>query len=195
MFQFDFSTSFITDFNLSSKSHLYLAHASNVHISRVIILFHLRLSGTSFSAIFLAIHSIIAVFQTHGSPISTGLFFVLLDNICNVLLISSSLHITGSIFQAFAISTKSIQYFFRAFSLLSGSLSTTFSHFLIFVIISFTFGIVIRNVFSISFVLLSQKSIIAMSKCSSVINLSLFNSATFSASTNTLFRFVDKLSW
>jgi hypothetical protein len=78
---FDFSTSFITDFNLSSNSHLYLAQASNDHISSEIILFCIKFSGTSFSTIFLAIHSIIAVFQTHGSQIKTGLFFVLLDNI------------------------------------------------------------------------------------------------------------------
>ncbi|MDR1945122.1 MAG: hypothetical protein LBQ59_03445 [Candidatus Peribacteria bacterium] len=72
------------------------------------------MSGTSFSAIFFAIHSTIAVFQTHGSQIRTGLFFVRLDNICIALLISSSLQITGSIFPAFALSTKSIQYFFNA---------------------------------------------------------------------------------
>jgi hypothetical protein len=50
-------------------------------MSREIIFFQIRLSGMSFSAIFFAIHSIIAVFQTPGSQIRTGLFFVLLDNI------------------------------------------------------------------------------------------------------------------
>jgi hypothetical protein len=109
----DFSTSLITDLNLSSNSHLYIAQASRAHISREIIFFQIKLSGISFSAIFLAIHSTIAVFQTQGSQIKTGLFFVLLDNICIALLISSSLQITGSIFQAFAFSTKSIQYFFN----------------------------------------------------------------------------------
>ncbi|MDR1987607.1 MAG: hypothetical protein LBQ24_02320 [Candidatus Peribacteria bacterium] len=62
----------------------------------------------------MAIHSTIAVFQTQGSQIKTGLFFVLLESICIALLISSSLQITGSIFQALALSTKSIQYFFKA---------------------------------------------------------------------------------
>jgi len=78
---FDFSTSLTTAFNLSSNSHLYLAQASKAHISNVIIFFHKRFSGTSFSIIFLAIHSTIAVFQTQGSQTNTGLFFVLLDNI------------------------------------------------------------------------------------------------------------------
>jgi hypothetical protein len=132
MLPFDFSTSFITAFNLSSNSHLYFAQAKREPISRDIILLCNRLSGTSFSTIFLAIHSIIAVFQTPGSQIKTGLFFVLLDNICRVLLISSSLHITGSIFHLRAKSTKSIQYFFKAFNLFSPSLSLIFSQFLNF---------------------------------------------------------------
>jgi len=136
----DFSTSLITAFNLSSNSHLYFAQARRDHISRVIILFHLRLSGTSPFAIFKAIHSIIAVFQTQGSHTKTGLFLLLLDNICRVLLISSSLQITGSIFHFFACSTRSIQYFFKAFILFSGSLSVTFSHHLILSITSFVFS-------------------------------------------------------
>jgi len=134
--QSDFSTSFITAFNLSSNSHLYFAHAKSVHISSVITLLFIRLSGTSLFTIFRAIHSTIAVLPTHGSQTKTGLFFVLLDNISRVLLISSSLPITGSIFQFLANSIKSIPYFLREFILLSGSLSVTFSQFLKLFIIS-----------------------------------------------------------
>jgi hypothetical protein len=132
MLPFDFSTSLITAFNLSSNSHLYFAQAKSDHISRDIILLCNKLSGTSFSTIFLAIHSIIAVLPTPGSQIKTGLFFVLLDNICKVLLISSSLQITGSIFHLRAKSTKSIPYFLSAFNLFSQSLSVIFSPFLNF---------------------------------------------------------------
>jgi len=69
----DFSTSLITDLNLSSNSHLYIAQASRAHISREIIFFQIKLSGISFSAIFLAIHSTIAVFQTQGVTIPLDL--------------------------------------------------------------------------------------------------------------------------
>jgi hypothetical protein len=71
----------MTAFNLSSNSHLYFAQAKRAHISRVIILFQIKFSGTSRSTIFLAIHSTIAVFQTQGSQTRTGLFLVLRDNI------------------------------------------------------------------------------------------------------------------
>jgi len=74
----DFSTSFITAFNLSSNSHLYFAQAKSAPISRVINLLFIRFSGTSLLAILRAIHSIIAVLPTHGSQTKTGLFFVLL---------------------------------------------------------------------------------------------------------------------
>jgi len=69
------STSFITDFSLSSNSHLYLAPAIRAPKSKVNIFLFKRTSGTSLSIIFLAIHSTIAVFQTQGSQIKTGLFF------------------------------------------------------------------------------------------------------------------------
>jgi len=79
--QSDFSTSLITDFNLSSNSHLYFAHAKSAPISRVIILLFIKFSGTSLLTIFRAIHSIMAVFPTHGSHTKTGLFLDLLDRI------------------------------------------------------------------------------------------------------------------
>jgi hypothetical protein len=192
--QSDFSTSLITAFNLSSNSHLYFAQAKSAHISRVINLLFTRFSGTSLLAILRAIHSIKAVLPTQGSPTKTGLFFVLLDKICKVLLISSSLQITGSIFHFLAKSTKSIQYFFKACILFSGSLSVTFSPPLILSITSFTFGLVITKVLKKSFVLVSAKSIKAKSKCSSVTNWSLFLSAIFSASIKTLFKSGDKVN-
>jgi hypothetical protein len=151
-----------------------------------------KFSGTSLFAILRAIHSIRAVLPTHGSQTKTGLFFVLLDRICRVLLISSSLQITGSIFHFLANSTKSIQYFFKACILFSGSLSVTFSQPLILSITSFTFGLVIAKVLKNSFVLVSAKSIKAKSKCSSVTNWSLFLSAIFSASIKILFNSLER---
>ncbi len=71
----------------------------------------LRLLGISDSIIFRLRPSAIAVFPTPGSPISIGLFLVLLDNISIVLLISSSLPITGSISPLAACSVKFRVYF------------------------------------------------------------------------------------
>lgn len=130
--QLDFSTSFRTALSLSSNSHLNFAQAMRDHISRDMIFFHFRLSGTSFSTIFLAIHSTIAVFQTQGSQIITGLFFCLLDKIWMVRLVSSSLQITGSIFHSFAISTRSMQYFLSDSYMFSASFEVTLSQCLIF---------------------------------------------------------------
>ena len=64
----------------------------------------------------------IAVFPTPGSPISTGLFFVLLERIWMHLRISSSLPMTGSSFPAFAIAVKSFPYFSKASYFPSGSI-------------------------------------------------------------------------
>jgi len=174
--------------SLSSNSPLYFAHARSAPISRVIILFPFKLSGISFSAIFFAIHSTMAVLPTHGSHKSTGLFFVLLERICKLLLISSSLPITGSIFHFFACSTRSIPYFFRAFILFSGLLSVIFSQFLIVLIISSTFPLSTQKVLRIFFVVSSQKSISARKRCSSLIYSSFIEFALFSASSKTLLR-------
>jgi hypothetical protein len=194
IFQFDFSTSFITAFNLSSNSHLYLAQASRAHISRVIILFHFRLSGISHSTIFLAIHSTIAVFQTPGSQIKTGLFFDLRESICRALLISSSLQITGSIFQFLASSTKSIQYFFSEFILFSESFSVTFSPHLILFILFSIFLYVIQKLEKIFLVTSSQNLNIDKNKCSSVMNSSFIFFAIISASSKTLFKSLPSLN-
>jgi len=65
--------------------------------------------------------SAIAVFPTPGSPIITGLFFVLLDNICIQRRISSSRPITGSSLPRLASSVKSFPYFSNASYFPSGS--------------------------------------------------------------------------
>ena len=66
-----------TDFNLSSNSPLYLAPAKSAAKSSDRTLFPLSPSGTSSFCILCARPSTIAVFPTPGSPIKTGLFFVL----------------------------------------------------------------------------------------------------------------------
>lgn len=78
--------------------------------------FPIRLSGTFPLAIFAANPSATDVFPTPGSPINTGLFFVLLLNICIALSISFSLPITGSIlFLAFATRVKFFPYLSNIF--------------------------------------------------------------------------------
>ena len=93
---FFFSTSFNKDFNLSSKSPRNFEPAKILAKSRENISLDFSFSGTSLFAILIASPSTIAVFPTPGSPIKTGLFFVLLDKTCISLLISSSLPMTGS---------------------------------------------------------------------------------------------------
>ena len=108
------ATSFKTAFNLSSNSPLYLAPAISDPISRENIILSFNPSGTSPLTILSANPSTIAVLPTPGSPIRTGLFFVLLDNILIVLLISSSLPITGSSLCFLARSVKFVPYFASA---------------------------------------------------------------------------------
>ena len=55
-------------------------------------------SGISFSTIFFANPSAIAVLPTPASPTNRGLFFRLLQRICTSLSTSSPLPISGSIF-------------------------------------------------------------------------------------------------
>ena len=57
--------------------------------------------------------SAMAVLPVPGSPTNIGLFFVLLDNIWRILLISSSLPITGSNFPSFANWFKFRAYLFK----------------------------------------------------------------------------------
>ena len=118
-------TSFNTAFSLSSNSPLNFAPATNAPKSSEITVLSLRLSGTSLATILCAKPSTIAVLPTPGSPISTGLFFVLLESICIDLLISSSLPITGSNLPLLASSVISLPYFLRASYFSSGFWSVT----------------------------------------------------------------------
>jgi len=101
-----FWTSFNTAFRRSSNSPLYFAPAINAPISSEKIILSFNPSGTSPLTILSANPSTIAVLPTPGSPIKTGLFLVLLDKILIILLISSSLPITGSNLCFLAKSTK-----------------------------------------------------------------------------------------
>ena len=119
-------TSLTTAFKRSSNSPLNLVPAINAPMSKAKIRFCLRPSGTSPRTIRNAIPSAIAVLPTPGSPISTGLFLVLLDKICMTLRISASLPMTGSNLFFSAHSFKSLAYFFNAAKRLSAFGSSTF---------------------------------------------------------------------
>ena len=67
-------------------------------------------SGTLPSAISMANPSAMAVLPTPGSPINTGLFFVLLLKICIILSISFFRPITGSILSCLAHSVRFLPY-------------------------------------------------------------------------------------
>mmetsp|Transcript_12279 Transcript_12279/g.26554 ORF Transcript_12279/g.26554 Transcript_12279/m.26554 type:complete len:257 (+) Transcript_12279:1405-2175(+) len=109
-----FCTSSITLLSRSSNSPLIVAPATRAPMSRPMRRHGgLRVSGTSPATIRWAMPSAMAVFPTPGSPISTGLFFVLLLKICIALRISSSLPITGSSFPSSALLVKSTPYFSR----------------------------------------------------------------------------------
>ena len=112
----DSLTLFKTAFNLSSNSPRNLAPATNAPISSSNIDLSFKEVGTSLATIRLANPSIIAVLPTPGSPIRTGLFLVLRDNILMIRLISSSRPITGSILPSRASLTTSRPYFSNTFS-------------------------------------------------------------------------------
>ena len=103
-----------TAFKRSSNSPLNFAPASNKAISKTKTRLFFKDSGTSSLTIRCASPSTIAVLPTPGSPINTGLFFVLRINICIARRISSSLPMTGSNFPKRARSVKSIVYFLSA---------------------------------------------------------------------------------
>ena len=88
-------------------------------ISKAKIIFDFKLSGTSPLTMRMAKPSAIAVLPTPGSPTKIGLFLLLRDKICKVLLISSSLPITGSNFPFLAISIKFLAYLFSALNCVS----------------------------------------------------------------------------
>ena len=107
-----FFTSSRTAFSRSSNSPRYFAPATRAPISRENIVLSFSPSGTSPLTILCARPSTTAVFPTPGSPISTGLFFVLRERIRITFLISSSRPITGSSFWSLARSTRSWPYLF-----------------------------------------------------------------------------------
>ena len=108
-----------TPFKRSSNSPRYFAPAISAPISSSINFLSLSPSGTSPCIIRHARPSTIAVLPTPGSPMRTGLFFVLRERISITLRISSSLPITGSIFPSFTSLTKSCPYLLNASSWLS----------------------------------------------------------------------------
>ena len=127
MFPSLFFTSSRTAFNLSSNSPLYLAPATRAPKSRANIFLSFSPSGTSPRTIRCANPSTAAVLPTPGSPINTGLFFVLRESILITFLISLSRPITGSSFWFLALSTKSCPYLDKASYVLSGLSDVTFT--------------------------------------------------------------------
>ena len=122
--------SFKTFWSLSSNSPRYFAPASNKPRSSIRITLFSNDRGTSLFTILWAKPSIKAVLPTPGSPISIGLFLVLLDKTWMVLRISSSLPITGSnsLFCAFWVTL--IVYFSNALKLSSEFSLSDFPSFL-----------------------------------------------------------------
>ena len=112
----DFLTSSSTFLSLSSNSPLYFAPAIKAAISSSQMILSFKEFGTSPLTILCARPSTIAVLPTPGSPIKTGLFFVLRDNILVILLTSSSLPIIGSIFLFLTSSMIFLPYFSNTFS-------------------------------------------------------------------------------
>ena len=93
-----FFTSFSTAFKRSSNSPRYFAPATSDPISSEKIVLSFRESGTSPLTIRCASPSTTAVLPTPGSPMSTGLFFVLRERIRITFRISSSRPMIGSSF-------------------------------------------------------------------------------------------------
>ena len=108
-----FFTSSSTAFRRSSNSPRYLAPATSAPISSENIVLSFSPSGTSPRTIRCASPSTTAVLPTPGSPIRTGLFFVLRDKIRITFRISESRPMTGSSFCSLARSTRSDPYLFK----------------------------------------------------------------------------------
>ena len=121
----DLRTSSSTALSLSSNSPLYLAPATSAPISSENSCLSLSDSGTSPLTIRCARPSTTAVLPTPGSPMSTGLFLVFLDNILITFLISSSRPMTGSSFWSLAAATRSLPYFSRDSYVSSGESEVT----------------------------------------------------------------------
>ena len=116
-----FESSLSTALRRSSKSPRNFAPASSAPRSNDKIRFSRKPSGTSPLTIRWAIPSMMAVFPTPGSPIKTGLFFVLRCKTWIVRRISSSRPMTGSSLPSSARAVRSTQYFSSAWRLASAS--------------------------------------------------------------------------
>ncbi|KKU51063.1 MAG: hypothetical protein UX73_C0008G0004 [candidate division WWE3 bacterium GW2011_GWC1_47_10] len=101
------TTSPIISFNLPSNWPRWPVPAKTDARSRENTRLFLSGSGTFPVTIFWASPSTMAVLPTPGSPINTGLFFVLRERMCTTRSISSFLPITGSSLSCFAKAVKS----------------------------------------------------------------------------------------
>ena len=135
----DSESSFSTAFKRSSNSPRNFAPATSAPRSSESNFLSFKLSGTSPAIMRWASPSTIAVLPTPGSPISTGLFFVRRESTCIVLLISSSLPMTGSSFPLSAAAVKSLVYFFSASKLSSAFEAVALRPLRIFSISDFSF--------------------------------------------------------
>ena len=109
-----------TAFKRSSNSPWYFAPAISAPISSSKIVLSFKEKGTSPLKIRQARPSTIAVLPTPGSPIRTGLFLLLRDNICITRRISSSRPIIGSILPLATSLVKSRPYFLSTSYVSSG---------------------------------------------------------------------------
>ena len=176
-----FFISFNTAFNLSSNSPLYFAPATSAPRSSEKIFRSFKLLGTSPFAILIARPSTMAVLPTPASPIKTGLFFVFLESIRIVFLISLSRPITGSIFWFFASETSSVPYFSKTLYVDSGLSVTTLVFPLILLNSLIKLSFVKLNSLKISFNKLSGFSKNAIKICSTETYSSFMFFAMFSA--------------
>ena len=118
-------TSPSTDFRRSSNSPRYLAPAIRAPMSSEITRRSRSDSGTSPETMRWASPSTIAVLPTPGSPISTGLFFLLRESTWITRRISSSRPITGSSSPCSAASVRSVPNRSSAWYFSSGLWSVT----------------------------------------------------------------------
>ena len=103
-----------TALSRSSNSPRYFAPAISAPMSREKIVLSFSPSGTSPRTIRCASPSAMAVLPTPGSPIRTGLFFVLRESIRITFLISVSRPMTGSSSFSRARFTRSVPYLLSA---------------------------------------------------------------------------------
>mmetsp|Transcript_69318 Transcript_69318/g.122391 ORF Transcript_69318/g.122391 Transcript_69318/m.122391 type:complete len:487 (+) Transcript_69318:4795-6255(+) len=178
-------TSRITPLSRSSNSPRNLAPATSAPMSRAKICRPLSPSGTSPATIRWARPSATAVFPTPGSPMSTGLFFVLRDRICMQRRISSSRPITGSSLPVAAASVRSRAYFERASYWDSGFWLVTRELPRIFLMASFTACAWIPN-FRSNCCPNRESSVRAHTMCSTETKSSFMDSFCRSASCSTL---------